>query len=34
VKKFVNIKKYIKIGLKKFKSEVKLRKYPSQKHSY
>ena len=34
VKKFVNIKKYIKLGLKKFSSEVKLKKYPSQKHSY
>ena len=34
VKKFVNIKKYIKLGLKKFSSEVKLEKYPSQKHSY
>ena len=34
VKKFVNIKRYIKTGLKKFKSEVKLRKYPSKKHSY
>ena len=34
VKKFVNIKKYIKLGLKKFRLEVKLKKYPSQKHSY
>ena len=34
VKKFINIKKYIKLGLKKFRSEVKLKKYPSQKHSY
>jgi 3-methyl-2-oxobutanoate hydroxymethyltransferase len=34
VKKFVNIKKYIKSGLKKFSEDVKLKKYPSKKHSY
>ena len=34
VKKFVNLKKYINLGLKKFTSEVKSKKYPSKKHSY
>ena len=34
VKKFINIKKYINLGLKKFVSEVKSRKYPLKKHSY
>ena len=34
VKKFVNIKKYINQGLKRFSSEVRLKKYPSKKHSY
>ena len=34
VKKFVNVKKYINQGLKRFSSEVKLKKYPSKKHSY
>jgi len=34
VKKFINIKKYIKSGLKKFSEDVKLKKYPSKKHSY
>ena len=34
VKKFVNIKKYIRLGLKKFTSEVKSKKYPRKKHSY
>ena len=34
VKKFVNIKKYIKTGLKKFSEDVKLKKYPSKKYSY
>ena len=34
VKKFINIKKYINLGLKKFSLEVKLKKYPSKKHSY
>ena len=34
VKKFINVKKYINQGLKKFTSEVRLKKYPSKKHSY
>ena len=34
VKKFINIKRYIKSGLKKFSEEVKLKKYPSNKYSY
>ena len=34
VKKFLNIKKYINLGLKKFVSDVRSKKYPSKKHSY
>ncbi len=34
VKKFVNIKKYINIGLKRFSSEVRMKKYPTKKYSY
>ncbi len=34
VKKFVNLKKLIAYGAKKFKNEVKSKKYPSQKHAY
>ena len=34
IKKFINIKKYINIGLKKFSKEVKLKKYPTKKYSY
>ncbi len=34
VKKFVNLKKLIAYGAKKFKNEVKSKKYPSQKHTY
>ena len=34
VKKFINIKKYINIGLKKFSKDVKLKKYQTKKHSY
>ena len=34
VKKFINIKKYINSGLRKFVSEVRSKKYPSKKHSY
>ena len=34
VKKFINLKKYINLGLKKFSSEVKSKKYPSKLHSY
>ena len=34
VKKFVDIKKVISIGVKKFKKEVKLKKYPTTRYSY
>ena len=34
VKKFINVKKYINQGLKRFSSEVRLKKYPSKKYSY
>ena len=34
VKKFLNVKKYINLGLRKFASEVKSKKYPTKKHSY
>ena len=34
VKKYANLKKIIAFGAKKFKKEVKSRKFPSQKHSY
>ena len=34
VKKYADIKKIIAFGAKKFKKEVKSKKYPSQKHSY
>ena len=34
VKKFINIKKYLNLGLKKFTSEVRSKKYPLKKHSY
>ena len=34
VKKFLNVKKYINSGLRKFASEVRLKKYPTKKHSY
>ena len=34
VKKYANVKKIIAFGAKKFKKEVKSKKYPSQKHSY
>ena len=34
VKKFINLKKYLNLGLKKFASEVKQKKYPLKKHSY
>jgi len=34
VKRFLNLKKYINLGIKKFVSEVKYKKYPSKKHSY
>ena len=34
VKKYLNIKKYINLGLKKYASDVKSKKYPSKKYSY
>ena len=34
VKKFLNIKKYINVGLKRYASQVRSKKYPSKKHSY
>ena len=34
VKRFIDIKKYINLGLRKFMSEVKSKKYPSKKYSY
>ena len=34
VKKFINIKKYLNIGLKKFATEVKTKRFPLKKHSY
>ena len=34
VKKFLNVKKYINSGLRKFVLEVKSKKYPTKKHSY
>ena len=34
IKKFVDVKKLIAYGAKKFKEEVKSKKYPSRKYSY
>ena len=34
VKKFINIKKYVNLGVKKFSSEVRSKKYPTKKYSY
>ena len=34
VKKFINLRKYINLGLKNFTTEVKSKKYPSKVHSY
>ncbi len=34
VKKFINLRKFINVGLKKFASDVKKKKYPSKIHSY
>ena len=34
VKKFINIKKYLNEGLKKFATEVKTKRFPLKKHSY
>ena len=34
VKQFLNVKKYINTGLRKYASEVRSKKYPTKKHSY
>jgi 3-methyl-2-oxobutanoate hydroxymethyltransferase len=34
VKKFINIKKYLNLGLRRFVLEVKSKKFPLKKHSY
>jgi 3-methyl-2-oxobutanoate hydroxymethyltransferase len=34
VKRFINIKKYLNVGFKKFMLEVKNKKFPLKKHSY
>ena len=34
VKKFTNLQQTINLGVKKFKNEVKLKKYPTKKYSY
>ena len=34
VKKFINLQKFIDIGIKRFKEEVKSKKYPTKKYSY
>ena len=34
VKKFLNVKKYINLGLRKFASDVRSKKYPTKKYSY
>jgi 3-methyl-2-oxobutanoate hydroxymethyltransferase len=34
VKKFINIKKYLNLGLRRFVTHVKSKKYPLKKHSY
>ena len=34
VKQFINVKKYINAGLRKYASEVRTKKYPTKKHSY
>ena len=34
VKRFINIKRYINLGLKKFAIEVRSKKYPSKRYSY
>ena len=34
VKQFLNVKKYINSGLRKYASEVRSKKYPTKKHSY
>jgi len=34
VKKFINLKKYLNFGLRKFSLQVKTKKYPTKKYSY
>ena len=34
VKRFVNVKKYINAGIRKFASEVRSKKYPTKNYSY
>ena len=34
VKKFTNLQHAINLGVKKFKNQVKLKKYPTKKYSY
>jgi len=34
VKRFINVKKYIKLGIRKFALEVRSKKYPTKKYSY
>ena len=34
VKQFLNVKKYINTGLRKYALEVRSKKYPTKKHSY
>ena len=34
VKQYLNVKKYINAGLRKYASEVRSKKYPTKKHSY
>ena len=34
VKRFSNVKKYINVGIRKYASDVRKKKYPTKKHSY
>ncbi len=34
VKKFIDLRKFMEMGIKRFKNEVKSKKYPSRKYSY
>ena len=34
VKKFLDLRKHINVGIKKFSSEVRSKRYPTKKHSY
>ena len=34
VKKFFNIRKFLNLGIKRFASEVRSKKYPTKKYSY